>query len=75
LAKKRVIFAAILADEFGNKVSLNDVIENAEIDSLEYLEFIQRLETEFKITLADEDVTRANTFRDLQALVEKLRRC
>jgi acyl carrier protein len=70
-----VIFAAILADEFGNKVSLNDVIENAEIDSLEYLEFIQRLETEFKITLADEDVTRANTFRDLQALVEKLRRC
>jgi acyl carrier protein len=70
-----VIFAAILADEFGNKVSLNDVVEDSEIDSLEYLEFIQRLEREFRITLPDVDVARAKTFRDLQALVEKLRQC
>lgn len=66
-------FPEILADEFEGKISLQDVIEDAAMDSLEYLQFTQRLEKEFGVTLKDEDVQKAVTFRDLQALVEKSR--
>lgn len=67
-------FSEILADEFEGKISLQDVIEDVAMDSLEYLQFTQRLEKEFGVTLKDEDVQKAVTFRDLQALVEKLKR-
>ena len=70
-----MIFTAILADEFGGKVRLQDVIEDAEIESLDYVAFIQRLENEYKIVLEDKDVAMARTFADLQALVDKLRQC
>lgn len=69
-------FSEILADEFEGKISLQDVIEDVamdSMDSLEYLQFTQRLEKEFGVTLKDEDVQKAVTFRDLQALVEKSR--
>lgn len=69
-------FSEILADEFEGKISLQDVIEDVamdSMDSLEYLQFTQRLEKEFNVILKDEDVQKAVTFRDLQALVEKLR--
>lgn len=70
-------FSEILADEFEGKISLQDVIDDVamdSMDSLEYLQFTQRLEKEFGVTLKDEDVQKAVTFRDLQALVEKLKR-
>lgn len=72
--KAAMTFSEILADEFEGKISLQDVIEDAAMDSLEYLQFTQRLEKEFGVTLKDEDVQKAVTFRDLQALVEKLKR-
>lgn len=72
--KAAMTFPEILADEFEGKISLQDVIEDAAMDSLEYLQFTQRLEKEFGVTLKDEDVQKAVTFRDLQALVEKLKR-
>ena len=61
-------FSAVLADEFGGKVRMYDNIEDAAIDSLEYIEFIQRLEREFRVTLKDEDVAKAKTFHDLEVL-------
>jgi acyl carrier protein len=75
--KAAMTFSEILADEFEGKISLQDVIEDVamdSMDSLEYLQFTQRLEKEFGVTLKDEDVQKAVTFRDLQELVEKLKR-
>lgn len=77
MAASAMTFSEILADEFEGKISLQDVIEDVamdSMDSLEYLQFTQRLEKEFGVTLKDEDAQKAVTFRDLQALVEKLKR-
>jgi acyl carrier protein len=68
-----MIFAVILADEFGGRVSLDDMIDDAQIDSLEYLEFIKRLEDEFQIRLPDEEVAKAGTFKQLSVIVDRLR--
>jgi acyl carrier protein len=63
-----VKFAAILKDELGDQVNMWDVIDEAEVDSLEYINFIKRLETEFSVRLEDEALANAKTFFDLECL-------
>ena len=67
-----MIFAAILADEFDNKVSLEDTIDDAPIDSLEYFQFVKRLEDEFNILLPEAEVSKAATFKQLKVIVDRL---
>lgn len=68
----RVTFESLLADEFGGDMGIDDVIDDAAIDSLEYFAFLKRLEDEFSLTLPSADVAEAKTFRDLGILVGRL---
>ncbi len=65
-------FESLLADEFGGDMGIDDVIDDAAIDSLEYFAFLKRLEDEFSLTLPSADVAEAKTFRDLGILVGRL---
>jgi acyl carrier protein len=65
-------FAEILHDEFDGKVGLEDEIDDAPIDSLEYLSFIKRLEAELRIEISDEKLSGLETFEDIEALTEVL---
>ncbi len=67
-----MIFEAVLADEFQGRIRMDDVIDDAAIDSLEYLEFIKRLEDEFKVLLPWAEVGKLKTFRDLSILIGRL---
>jgi acyl carrier protein len=66
-------FTAVLLDEFDGKVRMDDAIDDAAIDSLEYLGFIKRLEDEFRIVIAEETLGEVETFRDLEHIVEGIR--
>jgi hypothetical protein len=63
-------FKELLADEFDGKIALSDVIEDSAIDSLEYLQFIQRCEKEFNVALTDAIISKAITFHDLEHLFQ-----
>ena len=64
-----VRFEEIMHEELGANVKMSHAIDDAPIDSLEYVAFIQRLEKEFSVTLKDEEVTAQKHFYDLCLLV------
>lgn len=65
-------FEAILADEFEGKIRLDDMIDDAAIDSLDYIVFIKRLEDEFHVLLTDAELAKAATFRHLSVIVDRM---
>jgi len=64
-----VTFTEIMACELGSKVQLQDGIDDAAIDSLEYLEFVLHVEKEFGVKLPEDQLSKVQTFRDLELLV------
>lgn len=60
-----VRFEEIMHDELGDGISLWDVIDDAEVESLDYLVFIQRLEKEFSVTLKDAELADTKHFYEL----------
>jgi acyl carrier protein len=66
-------FEEIMADELGSAVQLDEVIDDTACGSLEYLQFVQELERHFHITIPDASIAKAETFRQLKAVVDELR--
>lgn len=62
-------FEEIMAAELGEEIQLDEVIEDAKIDSLDYLQFIHELERAFHTTIPDEMLMKVKTFRDLGILI------
>jgi len=62
-------FQEIMAEELGSAIELHELIDDAAIDSLEYLQFILSLEKQFGIKFSEEQLNKAQTFADLQKLV------
>jgi acyl carrier protein len=62
-------FQEIMAEELGSAIELHEVIDDSAIDSLEYLQFILSLEKEFGVKFSEEQLSKARTYADLQALL------
>lgn len=64
-------FEEILKEEVGEDITLDDVIDDVAIDSLDYLSFIKRLEEEFRTRIPDQELGNFETFRQMEEFVEE----
>ena len=65
-------FEEILKEELGEDIVLDDSIDDAAVDSLEYICFLKRLEDKFNVLIPDEQLGNFDTFRQLEEYVEEL---
>ena len=66
------IFKATLQLEDDVEIDLNETFEDLDIDSLDLLEVVTKIEREFKIEIPDDAMKSIKTASDAVALVEKL---
>ena len=72
MVEKRMTFEEIMAEELGEAVQIEEAIDDTSVDSLTFLQFVQELEKRFKIAIPDERLAKAETFRQLKAIVDDL---
>ncbi len=66
------IFKDTLQLEDDVEIDLNETFEDLDIDSLDLLEVVTKIEREFKIEIPDDAMKSIKTAGDAVALVEKL---
>ena len=66
------IFKDTLQLEDDAEIDLNETFEDLDIDSLDLLEVVTKIEREFKIEIPDDAMKSIKTASDAVALVEKL---
>ena len=66
------IFKDTLQLEDDDEIDLNETFEDLDIDSLDLLEVVTKIEREFKIEIPDDAMKSIKTAGDAVALVEKL---
>ncbi len=66
------IFKDTLQLEDDVEIDLNETFEDLDIDSLDLLEVVTKIEREFKIEIPDDAMKSIKTASDAVALVEKL---
>jgi acyl carrier protein len=64
---------AVIIDELDRPAELHEVISDLDIDSLEYIELIRRLEQIFSIRIEEEDLQAIVTLGDLCRVVDRKR--